>query len=79
MLLAEYADKSMIRNASAFYLAKQIFEGRYYSSDCCFAEVYINGQYQGVYLLAEQQQVNKGRINIFESKDSQLNNIGYLV
>lgn len=79
VLLADYADKSMIRNASAFYLAKQIFGDKYYSSDCCFVEVYINDDYKGVYLLTEQQQVGKGRIDVFEDKKDNSNNVGFLL
>lgn len=79
VLLADFADKSMVRNASALYLAKQLLGGKYYSSDCCFVEVNINSIYQGVYLLAEQQQIVRGRIDIFEDKQSTQNEIGFLI
>ena len=79
VLLADYADKSMVRNAIGFYLAKEIYGDEYYSSDCCFVEVYVNEDYQGVYLLAEQQQINKGRIDIFEDKNRTSTDIGYLI
>ncbi len=77
VLLADYADKSMIRNATAFLLASELFGGKYYSSDCCFTEVYINDDFQGIYLLAEQQQINKGRVDIYEDKNDETSNIGY--
>lgn len=67
VLLADYKDVSLERNSLAFYLGNQIFEtDGYYSSDSRQVELYLNGEYWGVYLLAEQQQVNAERINITE-------------
>ncbi len=81
VLLAEYTDKSMLKNATAFYLAQQILgTNGYYVSDYKFVEVYINNFYQGIYLLAEQQQVNKKRVNITEpEKNYEGTDIGYLL
>ena len=80
VLLEEYSDRSMLKNTSALYMARQILgEDGYYVSDCRFVEVYINDVYQGVYLLAEQQQINAGRININEVEDGYTGtDIGYL-
>lgn len=79
VLLADYSDKSMLRSAIALFIANQIYGGKYYSSDCCFVEVYLNNDYQGVYLLVEQQQINKGRVEIYENEEDSSNNIGYLL
>lgn len=85
VLLADYKDDSMIRNSTALYLGKQLLgSGGYYCSDYRDVELYINGQYWGVYLLVEQQQVNKNRINITEPEDADGNeymgtDIGYFV
>lgn len=81
VLLAEFYDYSMMRNATAFALGDALMNGRgYYSSDFTHVNVYINGVYNGVYLLCEQQQVNKNRIDIYEPElnESRLD-IGYLV
>ena len=51
-----------------FELAKTIFEGKYYSSDCCYVNLYINGNYRGLYLLCEQNQAAKGRVGVNEPK-----------
>ena len=72
VLLANWKDSSMLRDASAFYLANAILESDgYYASDFRFVKVYLNGSYNGVYLLVEQQQINKNRINIPESESEE--------
>ena len=70
VLLAEYVDKSFSRNILAFSLAEALMEvDNYYVSDYKLVEVYINGEYNGVYVLAEQQQVNDGRVDINEPEE----------
>lgn len=80
VLLADYFDSSMLRTHSTFSMAKILLEGKYFSSDCTPVEVYINGAYQGVYLLCEQSQINKNRVNIYEREDTDTSvEIGYLL
>ena len=63
-----------------FSLAKEIFGGKYYSSDFMYVNLYINGYPRGVYLLCEQNQAAKGRIEVNEpKKDETQAEIGYLV
>ena len=64
----------------AFHLAKAIFAGQYYSSDSIYVNLYLNGQYQGIYVLCEQNQAAKGRIDVYEpKKGEEQTQIGYLV
>ncbi len=81
LLLAEYKDASMLRNKTALALANEILEDDgLYVSDAAFVEVVINGQYWGVYLLAEQQQINKDRVDITEAADGYTGtDIGYFL
>lgn len=81
VLLAEYKDASMLRNKTALTIAGEILEkDGFYASDAELVEVRINGEYWGVYLLAEQQQVNKGRIDITEAEDDYTGtDIGYFL
>lgn len=81
LLLAEYKDFSMLRNRTAFQLAEDILgSDGYYSSDSRLVEVNINGEYWGVYLLAEYQQINGGRVDITETeKDYIGTDIGYFL
>ena len=68
VLLAEYKDLSMLRDKTAFRLGHEILDEGLYCSDCELVEVEINGEYWGVYLLAEQQEAAKGRVNVPEPK-----------
>ena len=81
VLLANWKDTSMLRDASAFYLANAILEtDGYYASDFRFVKVYLNNSYNGVYLLVEQQQIDSNRVNISESKSEEdSEKTGYLL
>lgn len=69
VLMADYYDGSMLRTFGTFKFAKALMESKYYSSDCTHVEVYLNGEYRGVYLLCEQTQINRGRVDIPEKED----------
>ena len=81
VLLAEYADQSMVRNSTAFYLGNSLFNySNNYSSDYMPVQVYLNGKYNGVYVLAEQQQANSNRIKINEAESGYTGtDVGYLI
>jgi len=70
VLLAEYKDSSMLRNSVAAYLGNSLLEGYGgYATDFRYVKVYINNAYHGLYVLAEQQQVNSKRVNVAEPED----------
>lgn len=81
LLLAEYKDASMLRNKTALSIAREILsEDGLYASDAALVEVVINGQYWGVYLLAEQQQINPDRVDITKAEKGYTGtDIGYLL
>lgn len=81
VLLAEYKDASMLRNKTAFDISREILEeDGLYASDCAFTEVYINGEYWGVYLLAELQQINSDRVDITKAEEGYTGtDIGYFL
>lgn len=80
LLLAEYKDLSMLRNKTALALGREILEEGLYCSDCELVEVEINGIYWGVYLLAEQQEAAKGRVDVPEPKKEETGpEVGYLL
>ena len=61
-------------------LAKTIFEGKYYSTDFMYVNLYLNGTPAGIYLLCEQNQAGKGRIDVYEPRpDETQNEIGYVI
>lgn len=65
VLLAEYNDKSLIRNYLAHYMSTYL--NLDYTLETRFVNVYLNNNYQGIYLLTEQVEVDKERLNIDES------------
>ncbi|MBO4727317.1 MAG: CotH kinase family protein, partial [Spirochaetaceae bacterium] len=65
VLLSSYKDASLLRDGVAFKMYKTMFP-EYYSSNGELVEVFVNGIYWGVYLLAEQPETKDGRINITE-------------
>ncbi|MDR2094238.1 MAG: CotH kinase family protein [Treponema sp.] len=66
VLLANYIDPTLIMNTVAFELGHRI--GLPYTNHYIPVEVFLNGVYQGSYLLTEQMQVDKGRVDIDEDE-----------
>jgi hypothetical protein len=66
VLLANHADKTLMRNNIAFMLSKSL--GMEYTVRNAYVELNLNGVYQGVYQLAEHIRVDKNRVNIPELK-----------
>ena len=68
VLLANYLDRTLIRNAVAFEIAKKT--NLEWTPSGKFAEIFLNGKFLGNYFICEKVQINKNRLNI--SKDSYL-------
>jgi len=66
VLLANYADKTLMRNSIAFMFSRSV--GLEYTVRNQYVELHLNGVYQGVYQLAEHIRVDKNRVNIPELK-----------
>lgn len=81
VLLACYKDVTFLRDAVAFELGRATLEENgFYCSDFAYARVTVNGKYNGLYMVAEQQQVNKNRVNINEPEEGyEGTDIGYFV
>ena len=79
VLLADYKDLSLSHNSVAYYLGNVLLgSDGLYCTDFRTVEVYINGRYWGVYILAEQQEVKEGRTSVPEvPKDYKEKDIGY--
>ena len=77
VLLAEWYDSSMLHNSTSLSLATVILTE--YTSDWRYVNVYLNGEHQGVYLLAEQSQIAENRVDIEEAgADTDAIRSGYL-
>lgn len=81
VLLACYKDVTFLRDALTFEFGEMsLAEDGYYVSDYGYAELYINGEYNGFYMVAEQQQVNPNRVDIAEPVlNYEGTDIGYLI
>ncbi|MCR4899853.1 MAG: CotH kinase family protein [Treponema sp.] len=76
VLLADWKDASLLRNAVALKMYHELFPG--YASDARLVEVEVNGSNLGVYLLAEQQEAK--RLGLTEpDKNATNTDIGYLI
>lgn len=62
VLLAEANDKTLLRNALMFDLAKTMEIA--YVSEHEYARVYVDGEYRGVYLLTEPVEAKEHRVDI---------------
>ncbi len=76
-LLANHCDQSLLRNYVALNFADRM-SGVSYSPACTNVEVYLNGEYNGVYLLTESIRVGDGRVDIADDPEAGTD-IGYLV
>lgn len=78
VLLANYADKSLLRNELGFELSRRL--GLAYTPSSRFVDVVLNNQYIGNYQLVEQIEVSPTKVNVAEQKMGNSNiSGGYLV
>jgi hypothetical protein len=61
ILLANYNDKTFLRNSLAFELFRRM---GHYAPRTMYCEVLINGNYRGIYTFTEKIKRDKGRVNI---------------
>ncbi|MFZ9197426.1 MAG: CotH kinase family protein [Bacilli bacterium] len=63
ILLANYIDRSLVRNSLTAYMS-QYFPDTLYSLDYRFVDLFINQSYRGQYLLIERVEFSKNRLDI---------------
>ena len=69
VLLANYADKTLMRNALAFKIGEIM--GFDFTPSIRFVDVVLNGNFLGNYFLTDQPNVGKNRVNITEQDGSE--------
>ena len=69
VLLANYADKTLMRNALAFETARNMFEFGFTPS-VTFVDVVLNGENIGSYMLTDQVEVKKKRVPVTEQDET---------
>lgn len=70
VLLANYADKTLMRNGVAFEISR--FIDLEFSPSAVFVDVVLNGQYLGNYMVSDQMQVGAGRVDIDEMDETNI-------
>lgn len=68
ILLANYSDKTLLRNQVAFEFSRRL--GMAWTPRSVQVELTLNGDYVGVYQLVEQVRVDSNRVNITETDDT---------
>lgn len=76
VLLAEYADKSLMRNAIVHKLSS-LSDVLPYTLETRFVELYINTVYMGLYVLTEQVELHKNKLDI--ESQAGIADTGYLL
>lgn len=73
-------DWDLIRNHISLKLGQEIVNEGAYCSDSTLVYLYLNEDFQGIYVLCEQSQVNENRVNISEPEPEYTGtDIGYLL
>jgi hypothetical protein len=57
-----YSDKTCMRNALTYALARQMGQPGWWAARTRYVEVYIDGRYQGLYLLTEKVKRDRARV-----------------
>jgi hypothetical protein len=70
VLLANYVDKTLIRNAVACKVSELV--GLEFSPSARFVDFYLNGVFQGNYMLTDQVEVDSKRVNVESQKPEDL-------
>ncbi len=74
---ANFQDTTMSRNYLAYNMTNSIFSNIEYTTKAQWIDVYINGNYHGVYLLCEHVRVDEGRVDI--DSEYGVKDTGYLI
>lgn len=76
VLLANAFDETMMRNYIAFSLGHEF--GLEYTTEFRFVHLFLNGEYRGVYMIAEQIEEGNSRVDVNSSKTGEVDT-GYLI
>lgn len=61
VLNGPFLDRTLVRNHLVYDLGREIFE---WAPDCRYAELFVNGEYKGVYLIVEPVTNGDNRLNL---------------
>ncbi|NCA67064.1 MAG: hypothetical protein EOM87_03255, partial [Clostridia bacterium] len=73
-------DNTFIKEPVSFFMGQKLLGDEYFVPDYTYVEVYFNYEYMGVYIICDQIQVNKYRVDIDEQKNGETDlKTGYLL
>lgn len=78
VLLAEYADKSLMRNTVVHWFT-HFFDHLDHAISTRYVEVYVNGNYEGVYVLTEHVEVHPNKLTLNAPSDEDGLDVGYFM
>ena len=67
VLLADFLDSSLVRNRITLDMAR--YAGMRYALASQSIDLYVNGNYMGVYLLCEKPQIDPNRVAVYDMQD----------
>ena len=70
LILSLDNDKSMLRTYAGLELSRLL--GAYYTPDVRFIELFVNGSYEGTYMLCEKVEMDGNRLNISKAKPGKI-------
>ena len=74
-LLANWVDRTLMRNAVGFEIARQMSSFAY-TPKGVFVELFLNGKFEGNYYLCEQIKVDENRVDIAELDENAISGVG---
>lgn len=69
-LIANFIDKTNLRNKIIYDLAEEV--NLEYSPDSEYVDLYLNGDYAGIYLLSEKLEIEENRIDISSNDENDI-------
>lgn len=60
-MIAPYSDKTLVRDAFLYHLGRKMMT---WAADFRFADVFVNGNYEGIYMITEKIKQGKNRVKI---------------
>lgn len=69
LLLSNPLDYSNLRNAVAFSIASKLFDKIGFVTDFTYVNLFLNGEYKGLYFLCEQVEASSHKIKVDEDPD----------
>lgn len=76
ILLSNYCDKTLLRNTVAYRMGR-LLDGLSWTPTQYPADLFVNGEYRGVYSIGEHMEVAKSRVDIDENSPDE--DTGYLL